>query len=449
MTVQKWLLAAILLVAFVLRFWNLGAPKMGADESLHYFPEMQEIHRFPFAQQRIHPTDLYHATSPNPVGHPLFATQVVNVVMRMLEPTEATGRGVMAFAGVLLVAVAYLLGRDLYDEQHGLIAAAIAALLPQAIRYQRTLYLDPIYSLLTAAWIYCFFRALQRPAGHTGWTVAAGVLLGLVGATKTSALILLVLVVVYAALCWWQERTVAGQKSGTQERSGEGKRSPSAPSKRKKEDRRARRTSPKLLPDWFYTIPVQTALMVAIALLVFLIFVSPGSYLEAIRNPVDTAYQNQSMVKYLRHFWQVREWVMGVAFYLWTPFVLLAAVGGLLVILFSWRRTPAPAALLQLRERGKTAADMLLVLWLIVTGPLLFVHLAGLSGEHGYLSFVVPVALLAAVAVSALPRRWLLPALGLILAPMLPAAILYGLRLVPTPYNSYLNNVDAPPPVVP
>lgn len=431
MTIQKWLLAAILLVALVLRFWNLGAPKMGADESLHYFPEMQQIHQLPFEQQRIHPTDLYHATSPNPVGHPLFATQVVNFVMRILEPTERVGRGVMAFAGVLLVGVAYLLGRDLYDEQHGLIAAAIAAALPQAIRYQRTMYLDPIYSLLTAAWVWCLFRALRRPEGHLGWTVAAGVLLGLVGATKTSAPILLALVVVYAALRWWQERPgIKSVETGS----------------KKKAAKRGRRTSHNLMPDWFYTIPMQAGLMVVVALIVFLVFVSPGPYLEAIRNPVDTAYQNQSMGNYLRHFWRVREWVLGVALYLWTPPVLVAAVGGLVVMWLRWRKRPSLPTPLSRRERGVTgAADVLVVLWFVVTGPLLFVHLAGLSGEHGYLSFVVPVGLLAAVGVSALPRRWLLPALALILVPMMPAAVLYGLRLVPTPYNSYLNNVDAPP----
>jgi hypothetical protein len=111
---------------------------------------------------------------------------------------------------------------------------------------------------------------------------------------------------------------------------------------------------------------------------------------------------------------------------------------GVEVVAGGYTHTPIPTP-------TEGAADTLVVLWLVVTGPLLFVHLAGLSGEHGYLSFVVPVGLLAAVGVSALPRRWLLPAIALILVPLLPAAVLYGLRLVPTPYNSYLNNVDAPP----
>jgi hypothetical protein len=326
--------------------------------------------------------------------------------------------------------VGYLLGRDLYGEQHGLIVAAIAAVLPQAIRYQRTLYLDPVYSLLTAAWVWCLFRALRRPNGHIDWTVAAGVVLGLVAASKTSAPILLVLVVVYGALRWWQERPQ------TKPVETEGK---------KKGAKRARRTSHNLMPDWFYSIPAQVGLMVVIGWFVFIVFVSPGPYLEAIRNPVDTAYQNQSMANYLRHFWRVREWVAGVALYLWTPPVLVAAGGGLVVMGLRWWRRPSPLTPLPPRERGTLAADVLVVLWLVVMGPLLFVHLAGLSGEHGYLSFVVPVGLLAAVGVTALPRRWLLPVMALILVPMLPAAALYGLRLVPTPYNSYLNNVDAPP----
>jgi hypothetical protein len=48
-----------MVLACVVRFWNLDGPRMSADESLHYFPEMQFIHQLPFDQQRGHPTDLY------------------------------------------------------------------------------------------------------------------------------------------------------------------------------------------------------------------------------------------------------------------------------------------------------------------------------------------------------------------------------------------------------
>jgi len=178
-------------------------------------------------------------------------------------------------------------------------------------------------------------------------------------------------------------------------------------------------------------MPARVILIVGSACLVFVVFVAPGSYLEAIRHPVDTGYQDLSPIFLLSHLWRQRAWLGGVALFLWTPPVLLAAAGGLILIVRRWGRA--------------SAADVLLVIWLVTTGPLLFLHLAGLSGEHGYLSFVAPVGLLAAVAIMALPRRWLLAALLATLVVMLPATLLYGYRLAPTPYASYLNNVDAAP----
>lgn len=400
MTWQKWLLGAILLVALGLRFWNLHGTKMVPDESAHYFPEMQQSHELTFAQQRIHPTYRYHGTSPNPVGHPMFAIQVVNVVMRLLGPTDTVGRGVMALCGLLLVAMVYLLGRDLYDEQHGLVAAAIAALLPEAVRYQRTLYLDPLYSLLTAAWVWCLHHGLRRPVGQLKWLVAAGVLLGLAAATKTSAPLLVVLALAYGIVRSWQER---GLQSA-----------------------------------------YRVGLMLVVAYLVFFVFVSPESYWQAIRNPVDDAYQNMTVISYLSYAWEVRDWLVGVGLYLWTPPLLLAAVAGLVFIGLRWLKSPGTSTS---PAKETKAADALVVLWLIANGPLFFLHLQRLSAEHGYLSFVSPIALLAAVGLFALPRRWLLPALMIVLLPMIPTTILYGLRLVPVPYDSFMNLVDVRSPV--
>lgn len=417
LTPPRMVLAAIILVAAVVRFWDLGGPRMSADESLHYFPEMQNIHQLPFEQQRIHPTDLYHATSPGPVGHPLFAVQVANVVMRVLEPTAAVGRGVMVVSGLLLVGLAYLIGRDLYSEKHGLIASAITAFLPLAVRYQRTLYLDPMYSLLTAAWFWCLLRAFGRSA-NLGWLAAAGVLLGLTAATKTSAPFLMIIAVGYVAYCWWQGRT-------------EAKAAATATKNNKKKEKRQRRSSHQLFPEWFYGPWSKLVMMLGLGLIVFLVFVSPRSYFEAIRNPVDTGFQNKGLVEYLIHLWAVRDWLAGVSLYLWTPPVLIAAAVGFVVIGRRWR-------LFQ-------AADLLLILWLIAVSPLLLLHTAGLSGEHGHLSFIVPVALLAAVGIVALPARWLVPAVVVVLLPMIPATILYGLRLVLIPYTSYLNAVDGEP----
>jgi hypothetical protein len=310
--------------------------------------------------------------------------------------------------------MAYLIGRDFYSETHGLIAAAISAFLPLAVRYQRTLYLDPIYSLVTAVWVWCLYWAFRST--KLGWVAAAGVLLGLAVSSKSSAPFLVIIAVGLAVFSWWQERQ---QQESASERDG------------KKNKRRERRASHSLLPAWVRTPWSKLVLILGLAFIVFAIFVSPGPYVEAIRNPVDTGYQNKGLVAYLVHFWEVRAWLGGVSLYLWTPPILIAAAGGVVVLARRWQFIQA--------------ADVLVILWLIGVSPLLLLHSAGLSGEHGHLSFIVPVALLAAIGVTSLPARWLAPAMAVVLLPMLPATILYGLRLVLTPYASYLNVIDSEP----
>jgi 4-amino-4-deoxy-L-arabinose transferase-like glycosyltransferase len=387
-------LAGIFVAACALRFWNVGAPALTADESLHYLPEMQQIHLLSFAEQRAHPTAMHHSAPPNPMGHPLFALQVTSLAMRVTDGSAETARGVMALSGSMLVLLAFGLGRDLYSREHGLAAAATACVLPLAVRYQRTLYLDSVYSLLVAAFAWCMFRACRsrRPE----WTAAAGILLGLATATKTSAPLVTLFAIAFMLFAWHRSRR-------PQNPEGESLGGPRS-------------------------ALFKLAAVLGVGGLVFSILVSPASYLESIRNPADTAYRGRDLLFYANHLWTRRWWLGGVALFLWTPPVLIAAVGGIAVIARRWRPM----------KHG----DALVILWLISMAPLVVLHLGGLSGEHGYLSFVVPVALLVSVALDALPRNWRMFAWILILAATVPAAILYGHRLTPTPYGSYLDHAS-------
>jgi hypothetical protein len=136
------------------------------------------------------------------------------------------------------------------------------------------------------------------------------------------------------------------------------------------------------------------------------------------------------MTSYLTVLWRARAWFLGVATYLWTPPILIAAAAGLLVMIRrEWRK---PSHVL-----------VLMVLWLGNLVPLLILHSPGLSGEHGHLPFVAPVTLLASFALMQLKRLWLTIAFVLILLTMLPATILFGHRLMLLPYNSYLNVIDS------
>lgn len=401
---SPWPLVVILLLATVLRFWNLSLPKMSGDESLHYFPEMQQIHNLPFEQQRRHPTDLYHATPPNPIGHPLFAVQVTNIVMQMIAPTAEVGRGVMAAFGVGLVGMIYLLGRDLFDRRYGLLAALMAAVLPEAVRFNRTLYLDSVYAFLVALLVWLLIRSFTSQ--HPKWYLSAGVVFGLASATKTSGPFLIPLIIGYGAFWWWQGRSA-----------------PAAPTR--KERKQARRRHDFVVAAW-----VKTLIILVLGFIVFMIFVDPGAYIEAIRDPVDTSYRNRPISAYPSAMWTARNWFVGVALYLWTPPFIIAAVAGfILMIRREWRK---PSHQL-----------VLLVLLLICLAPLIPLHSPGLSGEHGHLPFVAPVTLLASVALMALQQLWRTVALVVIILTMLPATILFGYRLILTPYSSYLNGIDS------
>jgi 4-amino-4-deoxy-L-arabinose transferase-like glycosyltransferase len=368
---------------------------------------MQYINRLPFDEQRHHPTDLYHATSPNPIGHPLFAVQVVNLVMQVLGTTAEVGRGVMAVAGVALVGVIYLVGRDLFDSRYGLLAAALAAIVPEAVRFNRTLYLDSIYALLATLLVWFVIHTFSGRS--LKWTLLSGVTLGLAAATKTSAVFLLPLIVGYGAICWWQERSA-----------------PVVVYRKERKRSRSRSAFPQFtLPIWWRVVVI-----LVLGAIVFYIFVDPASYIHAIQYPVDKSYQGMTPLKYLVAGWNARVWLLGVALYLWTPGLVIAAIAGLVVLIRrDWRE---PSRVL-----------VLMVLWLCCLAPLLALHLPGLSGEHGYLPFVAPVTLLASVALMQLSRLWMATAFAVIVVTMLPATVLFGHRLMLLPYNSYLNNIDS------
>jgi hypothetical protein len=193
----------------------------------------------------------------------------------------------------------------------------------------------------------------------------------------------------------------------------------------RKERKRGRSRSQFVMPVW-----AKVGVILILGFVVFYIFVDPGSYFEAIRNPVDSSYRNRTLAAYPPALWAARGWFLGVATYLWTPPIVIAAVAGLIVMIRrEWRK---PSHIL-----------VLMVLWLGSLAPLLVLHSPGLSGEHGHLPFVAPVTLLAAYALMQLKRLWLTIAFAVVLLTMLPATILFGHRLMLLPYSSYLNVIDS------
>lgn len=113
------------------------------------------------------------------------------------------GRLVNPVLGGLLAALTYLLGRDLYDRQIGLLGGLLAITSPLYLIQSSTLMSHAAsafwFALLLWAWLR-FDSAQQRGEAGRGWGVAAGVALGMLVVTRlfTAAIVVIPLGVLLA-----------------------------------------------------------------------------------------------------------------------------------------------------------------------------------------------------------------------------------------------------------
>ncbi len=109
----------------------------------------------------------------SPLSHVILAA-----VQRVFGRSEIAARVPGALAGVLLVLVAYALGRRLFNVRAGLIAAALVAVSPYAVWYSRDARMYSYLALLSALYLWCFLEFFAAPTRRRS---VALVLLGVVG----------------------------------------------------------------------------------------------------------------------------------------------------------------------------------------------------------------------------------------------------------------------------
>lgn len=131
-TSKRWLLLLIILLAFALRVYHLDTQSIWYDEGLS----------IQLAQQAPAQTVTLSATTDHPPLHALL----LGVWMRVAGSSDFSVRYLSVFCGVLVVVLAYTLGR-FYDERAGLIAAGLMAIAPLAVYYSQE---TRGYMLLTA-----------------------------------------------------------------------------------------------------------------------------------------------------------------------------------------------------------------------------------------------------------------------------------------------------------
>lgn len=190
-------LAAILAVAVWTRFAFLDAPVAGFhlfNEGFYTNAAMVEARRGMFSW----------LTQPGDFNNPPLYTLIVSLVFRAFSPSVYLARAVSAAAGIAAVLLTFLVGRSLFSERIGLIAAAFLAALPGAALINSNAQVDSLFVALELAGVYAYVLSVRRKSDRTAFV--AGALLGLAVMTKLPAVL-----AVIGLMAWdtWRARGVS------------------------------------------------------------------------------------------------------------------------------------------------------------------------------------------------------------------------------------------------
>jgi 4-amino-4-deoxy-L-arabinose transferase-like glycosyltransferase len=173
-----WLaLAGVLLLAALVRLWQLDALGFNSDEAV-YAGQAASITGDPeslpfFPVFRAHPL-LFHAT--------------VSMVFEVFGVSDVAARLTAVTFGMLNVVAGYLLGRELYGRGCGLLAALVVAVMPYHVLVSRQVLLDGPQALFVALSIWAVARYVNRKGDR--WLYISAVLLGLAILAKETSVIL-------------------------------------------------------------------------------------------------------------------------------------------------------------------------------------------------------------------------------------------------------------------
>ncbi len=156
------LLGSLMAAAALLRFSGLTRQSLWVDEVLSMRVANRILSLSPGSELfNIHGPVFFYVLAP----------------MLSLSPSELLARIPSALAGVALVGMVYLLGRDLVDRRTGLAAAAVAAFSPFALWYSQEVRYVSTYLMLAAASAWSAFRFLRSGTVRAGAAHAVSTIL--------------------------------------------------------------------------------------------------------------------------------------------------------------------------------------------------------------------------------------------------------------------------------
>lgn len=184
----RWVInIAILMIAVVLRLWQVNAIGFNSDEAV-YSGQGASI-AGDAALRSIFP--IFRA-------HPLLFQFQVSVVYRMFGVTDGAARLLAVALGVATVTLVYRLGRELYGRTVGSLSALILAVMPYHVIVTRQALLDgPMVFFATLTF---YLLARLASTGRIWWFYASGAAMGLTFLSKETSIVLFPAIYVFLAL---------------------------------------------------------------------------------------------------------------------------------------------------------------------------------------------------------------------------------------------------------
>jgi 4-amino-4-deoxy-L-arabinose transferase-like glycosyltransferase len=178
----KWLVLAILIIAFILRAaWVLSVPT-------HPISDFKEFDRLAVSIldgngfSRIDGTP----TAYRPPGYPFFLAGIYSV----FGPNDLGARLVNILLGVLTCWLIYILTGQLFDQRTALIAALLIATFPSLIAWTNILATENLFLPCALGAFITFLKGVKLHPVRWGWLILSGFLIGICGLIRPLALLL-------------------------------------------------------------------------------------------------------------------------------------------------------------------------------------------------------------------------------------------------------------------
>ena len=173
---------AIVIVALVMRLWELGGRTVHYDEAihLHFAWRLSESSGAFLGWPWVFGTDYIHS----PWMHGPFQIQLTALIFRIFGDTDVTARLGYVLFGTALVAVPYFF-RDYLGRTGAFLAALMLALSPTLLYFSRFGRNDIIMAFFAASLLVLMWRYWEE--GHRRYLYLASAILGLMFATKETA----------------------------------------------------------------------------------------------------------------------------------------------------------------------------------------------------------------------------------------------------------------------